>query len=213
MLVDTVAKAFVTYWISRFGFPPKVTTDHGRQFESMFWKELMQVLESTCIRTTAYHPCVNGLVERFHRQLKSSLCTGSSANWVDLLPLILLGVCTAHKEVIGTCTAELVYGMTLRIPGAFFVSLTNTSITDDSANYVVRLKNIFRDLKANSPCPHNQRMFVHKDLKTSIHVLLLLLLTYHHELTGLLLTALFNLTLSGWVDRSGIKSFCCAMML
>ena len=87
----------------------------------MFWKELMQVLECTRIHTTAYHPCVNGLVEQFHRQLKSSLCTNSSANWVDSLPLILLGVCTAHKEDIGTCTAELVYGMTLRIPGAFLL--------------------------------------------------------------------------------------------
>ena len=66
MLEDTVARPFVTYWISCFGIPSKVTTDRGRQFESMFWKELMQVLESTRIRTIAYHPCVNGLVEWFH---------------------------------------------------------------------------------------------------------------------------------------------------
>ena len=49
MLVDTVARAFVTHWISRFGIPSKVTTDCGRQFESMLWKELMQVLGSTRI--------------------------------------------------------------------------------------------------------------------------------------------------------------------
>ena len=172
MLADTVARAFVTHWISRFGIPSKVTTDRGRQFESMLWKELMQVLGSTRIRTTAYHPCANGLVERFHRQLKSSLRTDSSANWVDSLPLILLGVRTALKEDIGACTAELVYGTTLRIPGAFFTSLTNTHITDNPANCVVKLKDIFRDLKANLPRPHNQRVFVHKDLKTSSHVFL-----------------------------------------
>ena len=143
MLGDTVARAFVTHWISRFGIPSKVTTDRGRQFESMLWKELMQVLGSTRIRTTAYHPRANGLVERFHQQLKSSLRTDPSANWVDLLPLILLGVCTALKEDIGACTGELMYGMTLRIPGAFFASLTNTSITGDPANYVVKLKDIF----------------------------------------------------------------------
>ena len=115
MLANTVARAFVTHWISHFGIPSKVTTDCGRQFESMLWKQLMQVLGSTRIQTTAYHPCANGLVERFHRQLKSSLRTDSSANWVDSLPLILLGVHTALKEDIGACTAELVYGMTLRI--------------------------------------------------------------------------------------------------
>ena len=54
----------------------------------------------------------------------------------------------------------------------FFASLTNHSITDDPANYVVKLKDIFRDLKANSPRPHNQRVFVHNDLKTSSHVFL-----------------------------------------
>ena len=79
-----------------------------------------------------------------------------SANWVDSLLLILLSVRTALKEDIGACTAELVYGMTLHIPGAVFASLTNTPITDNPANYVVKLKDIFRDLKANSPRPHNQ---------------------------------------------------------
>ena len=33
-------------------------------------------------------------------------------------------------------------------------------------------KTFFRDLKTNSPRPHNQRVFVHKDLKTSSHVFL-----------------------------------------
>ena len=48
-----------------------------------------------------------GRVEQFHQQLKS-LRTDSSSNWVDLLPLILLGVRTALKEDIGACAAELV---------------------------------------------------------------------------------------------------------
>ena len=89
-----------------------------------------------------------------------------------MLPLILLGVCTALKEDIGACAAEQVYGTTLHIPGAFFASLTNASITDDLANYVTKLKDIFQDLKPNSPHLHNQRMFVHKDLMTTSHVFL-----------------------------------------
>ena len=34
---DTVAKAFVSGWISRFGVPSTVTTDRGHQFESALW--------------------------------------------------------------------------------------------------------------------------------------------------------------------------------
>ena len=41
---ETVAKAFVTNWVSRFGVPAMVTTDQGRQFESSWWSELMKVM-------------------------------------------------------------------------------------------------------------------------------------------------------------------------
>ena len=70
---QTVARAFLSGWISRFGVPSTVSTDRGRQFESKLWRELMELLGSKCIRTTAYHPSANGLIERFHRQLKASL--------------------------------------------------------------------------------------------------------------------------------------------
>ena len=43
--------------------------------------------------TTAYHPQANGIVERFHRQLKAALkarLVGPA--WVDELPLVLLGL-------------------------------------------------------------------------------------------------------------------------
>ena len=53
--------------------PSTITTDRGRQFESNLWKQLVQLLGTTRIRTTAYHPSANGLVERVHRKLKTAL--------------------------------------------------------------------------------------------------------------------------------------------
>jgi transposase InsO family protein len=42
--------------------------------------------------TTAYHPQANGLLERFHRQLKAALRTRLvDGNWEQLLPWVLLG--------------------------------------------------------------------------------------------------------------------------
>ena len=73
MTATTVARAFITGWVSRFGIPSSITIDRGRQFESSLWAKLMHSLGTVRLRTTAYHPIANGLVERFNRQLKAAL--------------------------------------------------------------------------------------------------------------------------------------------
>ena len=70
---DTVAQAFILGWISCFGVPSTITSDRGRQFESHLFKSLLYTLGSCRNRTTSYHPIANGLVERFHHQLKAAL--------------------------------------------------------------------------------------------------------------------------------------------
>ena len=41
---EEVAKAFIANWISRFGVPATVTTDQGRQFESILWADLFKII-------------------------------------------------------------------------------------------------------------------------------------------------------------------------
>ena len=60
---ETVAQAFVSNWIARFGVPSTHSTDRGRQFDSCLWNKLMRLLGSKRIHITAYHPSSNGLVE------------------------------------------------------------------------------------------------------------------------------------------------------
>ena len=62
------------------------------------------------IHITVYHTIANGLVERFHRQLKSTLKSNTKSDlWMKSLPLILLGIRTALKENIHCTAAELIY--------------------------------------------------------------------------------------------------------
>ena len=168
---QSVAEAFVAGWIARFGTPSTITTDCGRQFESVLWTELTNLLGSRRIRTTAYHPIANGLIEHFHLQLKASLKAYPDPNsWMDSLPLVLLGIRSAFKEDIGCTAAELVYGTTLRLPGEFFDQSTNDRMSDQTA-YVQRLKSAMRGQQA-APTrqPQHCQTYVSKDLTTCTHV-------------------------------------------
>ena len=114
----TVVRAFLLKWVAKFGAPKSVTTDRGAQFESSLFQSTMQSLGCELYCNTAYHPAANGLVERFHRQLKTSLMARNCFNdWLDHLPLVLLGIRTTIKSDLDTCLAELFYGPSLRLPG------------------------------------------------------------------------------------------------
>lgn len=67
----TVARALINGWIARFGVPVDITSDLGRQFLGSLFQELVKVLGVKHLRTTPYHPQTNGIVERWHRTLKT----------------------------------------------------------------------------------------------------------------------------------------------
>lgn len=117
---ETVARALLSGWISRFGTPKVITSDQGRQFESSLLRELCKLIGTRHIRTTPYHPQANGIVERWHRTFKAAILACNKDVWVDKLPLILLSLRNAFKQDLSTSPAEMVYGTQLRVPGEFF---------------------------------------------------------------------------------------------
>ena len=153
---ETVTQAFISGWVLRFGVPSTITTDRGRQFESHLFKSLLNALGSCRIRTTSYHPMANGIVERFHRQLKAALKSHPSPhNWTVSLPIVLLGIRSAIKEDIGCTSAELVYGTTLRLPGSYFSQISPLL---DPSSYVQQLKATMQSLRAVPPRESSTRV-------------------------------------------------------
>ena len=167
MEATTVASALLSTGIARFGVPAKITTDQGRQFESSLVKELCRMLGIKRLRTTAYLPASNGMVERFHRQLKAAIKCHNSSNWIESLPIVLLGVRTAIKEDLSAMAAEMIYGTGIRLPAEFFVPAKQPA----NAEFANRLRERMSEIR---PLPTSQygekKTFMFRDLETSPYV-------------------------------------------
>lgn len=126
----TISKTGLRGWIAIFDRPQVITTDRGSQFQSSLLSGFTYLLGTKHIRTTVYHPCANGLMERFQRSLKTSLSTRHDAtHWIDDIPFILLSLRNSLKD-LACSAAELVFGTPLSLPGQYFSStaaLTPTS--------------------------------------------------------------------------------------
>ena len=130
---SNIAKHLISTWFSRYGIPDHIITDQGTQFEGELFSTLSSTYGFKHIHTTAYHPQSNGMIERFHRSLKTSLrCLSIKADWVTALPMVLLGWRNTVHSASGTSPAQLLFGIGTAFPGEFFE--TSRVISDTSLN-------------------------------------------------------------------------------
>lgn len=150
---QSVLSAFLAGWVSFFGAPLEVITDRGRQFTSQLWKVSLAELGIVSKTTTAYHPQSNGMVERFHRQLKSSLKARLPTDgcWVSELPLVLLALRASLKTDLGASCHDLVFGEPLRLPGQMVAPPTATMPPDE---FACLLRQSMSRLRAIPPAYH-----------------------------------------------------------
>lgn len=167
---DTVAHAFIATWVARFGVPLSLTSDRGGQFEAHVWSKVMSLLGIRRYRTSSYHPQSNGIVERFHRQLKSSLMASAHReHWSLALPMVLLGIRSSLKEDLQHSSAELVYGTNLRLPGEIMAP-SSASPPGSAQDFASRLKTAMTHLQPVPPRSSQRQTFVSQDLTDCTHV-------------------------------------------
>nr|VZI00788.1 unnamed protein product [Spirometra erinaceieuropaei] len=160
-------------WIQRHNKAPiGIFPRPGAQFESNLFQSFLSCVGCIRIRTTAYHPAANGMVERFHRQLKASLrAVADPENWMDHLPLVLLGIRAVLNADLDCYSAELVFGATVRLPGEM-VSPTLRGAVEDPTYLLHRLWQFMRALSPILPRPSTSPSYLEKDLTTCSHVYL-----------------------------------------
>lgn len=130
-----------------YGFPKRVHSDQGANFESKLIKELLDMAEIKKSHTTPYHPMGNGITERFNRTLGSmirALPPKSKAKWPQSLRVLTFCYnCTVH-ETTGFAPFYLMFGRIPRLPiDVMFQHVLKNDLVITHSEFVSHLK---RDL-------------------------------------------------------------------
>ncbi|KAJ8956145.1 hypothetical protein NQ317_019737 [Molorchus minor] len=116
---STIADVLVKEWICRFGVPLELHSDQGRNFESILFQKVCQLLNIHKTRTTALHPQSDGMVERMNRTINrhlSKVVSNHQRDWDHFLPLFLLAYRSSVHETTGQTPVSIIMGRELRLP-------------------------------------------------------------------------------------------------
>ncbi|KAI4899214.1 hypothetical protein NFI96_005203 [Prochilodus magdalenae] len=131
-----------------YGFPERIHSDQGTNFESNLIAELLRLAGIAKSRTTAYHPMGNGGTERFNRTLGDILRTlplKEKQKWPQQIQTLTFAYnATVHKTT-GYAPFYLMFGHVPRLPVdvLFKQLLCYTSVTD----YDSYVKSLITNLK------------------------------------------------------------------
>lgn len=139
---QTVAKCLWENFLVHYGFPEKLLSDQGPDFESRTIKELCSIAGIQKVRTTPYHPRGNP-VERFNRTLLQMLGTlenKDKSHWKEYVkPLVHAYNCT-RSDVTGFSPYELMFGRQPRLPVDLAFGLPASKQPKSHSHYVHDLK-------------------------------------------------------------------------
>jgi transposase InsO family protein len=126
----TTAEALFNNFVVQYGFPKRLHSDQGTNFESRVIKELCMIAGVEKSRTSPYHPMCNGITERFNRTLLGMLGTlepDKKAAWHKQVPTMVHAYnCTAHDST-GHSPYFLMFGRHPRLPVDIMFGLDRNS--------------------------------------------------------------------------------------
>ena len=114
----SIVKA-LSQFISVFGIPQVIQSDHGSNFTSKMFAEVLTQLRVKHKTSSAYHPQSQGALERFHSTLKSLLrtyCSELQRDREEGLPWLLLAAREVSQDSLGFSPNELVFAHKVRGP-------------------------------------------------------------------------------------------------
>jgi transposase InsO family protein len=95
------------------GVPKKIVSDRGTQFTSRFWERLHEALDTQLRFSSAYHPQIDGQIERVNQILEDMLraCALQYArSWDKSLPYVEFSYNNSYQESLKMAPFEMLYG-------------------------------------------------------------------------------------------------------
>ena len=114
----TTAQSLYGFFMD-YGFPLKLHSDLGRNFESQTIKELCKLCGIQKSHTTPYHPMGNGMTERFNQSLLGMLgclTQEQKADWKRYVPTVVHAYNATRHESTGYSPFFLMFGRHPRLP-------------------------------------------------------------------------------------------------
>ena len=137
------AKALFENFFLYYGFPAKLHSDKGANFESKVIRKLCKLAGIKKTRTTPYHPMGNGMVERFNKTLLNMLGTLSDKqkkDWKSHVQTLTHAYNAAVHESTGFSPFFLMFGRHPRLAIDAFLGLTAKEERKSHQDYAERLQ-------------------------------------------------------------------------
>ena len=141
---QTTAKALFENFFLHYGFPARIHSDQGANFESKLIQSLCSLTGMKKTRTTPYHPMGNGMVERFNKTLLNMLGTleeSQKADWKSYVSTMTHAYNAAIHDSTGFSPFFLMFGRHPRLAVDAFLGIPqDTETVKSHRDYVDRLK-------------------------------------------------------------------------
>jgi len=172
------ADVLFNQYIVHYGFPRRLHSDQGAQFEGNIIKELCKLSGMLKSRTTPYNPACNGVTERFNRTLLSMLGTLNpdlKQDWKSqICHLVHAYNCCKHDST-GFSPYMLMFGRQPRLALDVVLGIiSDDPVRQDYGQYVSKLQDSLRkayELATKHTDVAQQRQKANHDLKARAAIL------------------------------------------
>jgi hypothetical protein len=147
--VGQYAELYISHIVRYHGIPKTIISDRGSIFVAHFWEQLHECLGTHLIRSSAYHPQIDGQTERVNQIIKDMLraCVMTDGlKWDKHLPLAEFSYNNSYQESIKMSPFEALYGRPCRTPLSWYESGERVIF---GPNIVTEAEEKVKQIKAN----------------------------------------------------------------